>query len=107
VTTICIFEEKKKLVPEEEEKANTVCGREEADEVDDFDEEVEEQQPEDEFDVVAENDERQPQEIKERITTKYMTKYERARLLGTRALQIRYVCLFLARAAAAVSCARR
>lgn len=28
-----------------------------------------------------------------RITTPYMTKYERARILGTRALQIRYVQL--------------
>ena len=28
-------------------------------------------------------------EADERITTKYMTKYERARILGTRALQIR------------------
>lgn len=27
---------------------------------------------------------------KERVTTPYMTKYERARVLGTRALQIRY-----------------
>ena len=27
---------------------------------------------------------------KPRITTRYMTKYERARILGTRALQIRY-----------------
>lgn len=26
----------------------------------------------------------------ERITTKFLTKYERARILGTRALQIRY-----------------
>lgn len=26
----------------------------------------------------------------ERVTTRYMTKYERARVLGTRALQIRY-----------------
>jgi DNA-directed RNA polymerase I, II, and III subunit RPABC2 len=33
--------------------------------------------------------ERQPN--KERITTPYLTKYERARILGTRALQIRYV----------------
>ena len=32
--------------------------------------------------------ERQPN--KERITTPYLTKYERARILGTRALQIRY-----------------
>jgi DNA-directed RNA polymerases I, II, and III subunit RPABC2 len=31
-----------------------------------------------------------------RVTTKYMTKYERARVLGTRALQIRceYGCLY-------------
>ena len=28
---------------------------------------------------------------KDKITTKYMTKYEKARLLGTRALQIRFV----------------
>lgn len=32
---------------------------------------------------------RQPN--KERVTTPYLTKYERARILGTRALQIRYV----------------
>lgn len=38
--------------------------------------------------------ERQPN--KERITTPYLTKYERARVLGTRALQIRCgLCLFL------------
>ena len=30
---------------------------------------------------------------KPRITTKYMTKYERARILGTRALQIRYALI--------------
>jgi DNA-directed RNA polymerase I, II, and III subunit RPABC2 len=29
--------------------------------------------------------------VAERITTRYLTKYERARVLGTRALQIRYV----------------
>ena len=28
----------------------------------------------------------------QRSTTPYMTKYEKARILGTRALQIRYVC---------------
>lgn len=33
----------------------------------------------------------QRQPNKERITTPYLTKYERARILGTRALQIRYV----------------
>ena len=32
--------------------------------------------------------ERQPNKV--RITTPYLTKYERARILGTRALQIRY-----------------
>lgn len=31
----------------------------------------------------------------ERITTKFMTKYERARILGVRALQIAYVFVFL------------
>ena len=35
--------------------------------------------------------ERQPNT--ERITTPYLTKYERARILGTRALQIRYTLL--------------
>lgn len=33
--------------------------------------------------------ERQPNKV--RITTPYLTKYERARILGTRALQIRFV----------------
>lgn len=33
--------------------------------------------------------ERQPNEV--RVTTPYLTKYERARILGTRALQIRYI----------------
>jgi DNA-directed RNA polymerases I, II, and III subunit RPABC2 len=31
----------------------------------------------------------------ERKTTKYMTKFERARILGTRALQIRYSFFFI------------
>ena len=35
--------------------------------------------------------ERQPNKV--RVTTRYLTKYERARILGTRALQIRQVCL--------------
>lgn len=30
---------------------------------------------------------------RERLTTPYMTKYERARILGTRALQIRFVLM--------------
>lgn len=30
-----------------------------------------------------------------RNTTKYMTKYERARILGTRALQIRYTSIWV------------
>jgi DNA-directed RNA polymerase I, II, and III subunit RPABC2 len=33
--------------------------------------------------------ERQPNKV--RVTTPYLTKYERARILGTRALQIRHV----------------
>ena len=35
--------------------------------------------------------ERQPNKV--RVTTRYLTKYERARILGTRALQIRQVHL--------------
>jgi DNA-directed RNA polymerases I, II, and III subunit RPABC2 len=35
--------------------------------------------------------ERQPNKV--RVTTRYLTKYERARVLGTRALQIRQVRL--------------
>lgn len=31
------------------------------------------------------------QVARERVTTSYMTKYERARVLGARALQIRFV----------------
>ncbi len=36
--------------------------------------------------------ERQPNKL--RITTPYLTKYERARILGTRALQIRFPMTF-------------
>lgn len=39
--------------------------------------------------------ERQPNKV--RVTTPYLTKYERARVLGTRALQIRYVNSLLLR----------
>jgi hypothetical protein len=38
----------------------------------------------------ATNENANPSERSERITTPYLTKYERARILGTRALQIRY-----------------
>ena len=39
--------------------------------------------------------EREPQQVppEKRMCTPYMTKYERARVLGTRALQIAYVTL--------------
>ncbi|UPR00583.1 subunit K of DNA-directed RNA polymerase [Chloropicon primus] len=51
-----------------------------------------EQRPEGNVDIIdmneAEGDEMQGGENKVRVTTKYMTKYERARVLGTRALQI-------------------
>ena len=40
-------------------------------------------------DVEMKEGEQQPPD-KPRKTTRYMTKYERARVLGTRALQIRY-----------------
>lgn len=64
------------------------------DEVDDAgDEEFEE--PDDnlgedmpQVDVLPATDENQPQIPKKKVTTPYMTKYERARVLGTRALQI-------------------
>jgi hypothetical protein len=35
--------------------------------------------------------------VEKRTTTRFMTKYERARLLGTRALQLRHVVLFWCR----------
>lgn len=42
--------------------------------------------------IEGEGDEKQGQEPVERLrkTSKYMTKYERTRILGTRALQIRF-----------------
>lgn len=40
--------------------------------------------------VTANGVEQTAVEKKDRTTTPYMTKYERARVLGTRALQIRY-----------------
>lgn len=47
--------------------------------------------------VEGDGDEKQEQEPIERPrkTSKYMTKYERARILGTRALQIRFCMRFL------------
>lgn len=42
--------------------------------------------------VAVTTGERQPNKV--RITTPYLTKYERARILGTRALQIRLVKFF-------------
>ncbi|XP_023224713.1 DNA-directed RNA polymerases I, II, and III subunit RPABC2-like [Centruroides sculpturatus] len=60
---------------------------------DDFNE-VEDDENLDEIDQNEENvdimsaSEQQPQQNQKRITTPYMTKYERARVLGTRALQI-------------------
>lgn len=36
-----------------------------------------------------------PTESKVKQTTPYMTRYERARILGTRALQIRYIFLVI------------
>ena len=47
--------------------------------------------------LLADNEEKEEQEQGERPrkTSKYMTKYERARILGTRALQIRLSFLFI------------
>jgi DNA-directed RNA polymerase I, II, and III subunit RPABC2 len=39
-------------------------------------------------------DKEQEKTQRPRKTSKYMTKYERARILGTRALQIRYVSIY-------------
>lgn len=46
--------------------------------------------------LLGEGEEKTEQEPVERPrkTSKYMTKYERARILGTRALQIRSICFF-------------
>ncbi|CAO3619980.1 unnamed protein product [Cunninghamella echinulata] len=53
---------------------------------------MEEQEEQDEIMILEENVQQanapEPTEIKEKTTTPYMTKYERARILGTRALQI-------------------
>jgi hypothetical protein len=48
--------------------------------------------------------EEQPPADRPRITTRYMTKYEKARVLGTRALQIRYAGLTGASRALAQHC---
>mmetsp|Transcript_4401 Transcript_4401/g.7258 ORF Transcript_4401/g.7258 Transcript_4401/m.7258 type:complete len:130 (-) Transcript_4401:842-1231(-) len=59
------------------------------DEPEDFDQEPDafEDQPGNQVDVLEEGHE-QPAADRPRITTRFMTKYERARILGTRALQI-------------------
>ncbi len=48
---------------------------------------------EDRMDILQEGEagsmEGRARSVEERITTRYLTKYERARVLGTRALQIR------------------
>lgn len=41
--------------------------------------------------IEGEDREAEAKEKQQRKTSKYMTKYERARILGTRALQIRFV----------------
>jgi hypothetical protein len=45
--------------------------------------------PVDDLDPAADDRPTEAVETTQRVTTKYMTKYERARILGTRALQIR------------------
>lgn len=44
--------------------------------------------PEDGIEILEGEAAQQPQQDRPRITTRYMTKYEKARVLGTRALQI-------------------
>lgn len=45
--------------------------------------------PDADMDVEMVDEEKADAVVAERITTKFMTKYERARILGTRALQLR------------------
>ena len=47
----------------------------------------------DEQEIEGQEQEHGKVEDSERRTTKFLTKYEKARVLGTRALQIRYVCI--------------
>ncbi|PIA18907.1 RNA polymerase Rpb6 [Coemansia reversa NRRL 1564] len=49
---------------------------------------MEMQNPEESVEIFLRDGNAQPTPAKERITTPYMTKYERARILGARALQI-------------------
>ncbi|KAJ9573618.1 hypothetical protein L9F63_008959 [Diploptera punctata] len=65
-------------------------GGDDFDEVDEVDEEELDQQEDDgeNIDLLAPGDARGGVQKSKRITTRYMTKYERARVLGTRALQI-------------------
>lgn len=60
----------------------------EADEPEDLNEELEADQGEQEQIDILPADDSEGTKSKERNTTPYMTKYERARVLGTRALQI-------------------
>jgi len=57
----------------------------------DIEDNFEADQPADGIDVLQEQQPQGPVGDRPRITTRYMTKYERARVLGTRALQIRWV----------------
>eukprot|EP00967_Tisochrysis_lutea_P096132 scaffold140598_cov19-Tisochrysis_lutea.AAC.1 len=61
----------------------------EQDENFDADDTFEAEQPADGIDVLQEQQPQGAAADRPRITTRYMTKYERARVLGTRALQIR------------------
>merc|ERR1712141_292582 len=58
----------------------------EADEPDNFDDEVEQANEQEQIDILPADE--ADKKSSEKITTPYMTKYERARVLGTRALQI-------------------
>ena len=62
-------------------------GEEEMPMEDEEEEEEEEEELNDEVEVLDEED-TGPKASTERVTTRYMTKYEKARVLGTRALQI-------------------
>ena len=63
----------------------------EADEPDNFDEDVEQANEQEQIDILPADE--ADKKSSEKITTPYMTKYERARVLGTRALQIGKKCV--------------
>ncbi|KAH6938866.1 hypothetical protein HPB50_013829 [Hyalomma asiaticum] len=74
---------------DEEYEGDDIGGADDFDDVEE-DENLDEidQNEEENIELLQASADGQPQQNQKRITTTYMTKYERARVLGTRALQI-------------------